>query len=850
VRPSRSPRLVAAAIALLLGGAAYVAAPGAAASARGFTPGGVPTSSTSLNGSVVVGPGGASTGYYTKVAVITQGSTLAFVNLDQLAHTVTSVARKANGAPLFTGNALPGSTVDVTGVSKLPPGTYDFYCQFHPNMTGQLIVEGSGGKPVKPPKLKFPMRLPVPRVLTGSHIRIPVRNAAVRMLPNGPKTQLWTFGGTYPGPTIKRPAGHKTKVTFVNKLSRGVGPITVHFHGDHHASRFDGQPDSHLVRAGHRRTYTYPLTAGGKPEPAAFEFYHDHRMGETSRDIWNGLQGMVVITHKGERKLHLPTGKYDVPLAVADRSFDNLNQLTEPFPTGPQSATEKINGPYAPPGDATVGDHVLVNGRYRPHLAVKAHRYRLRILNASNFQSYDFALSDGRSLTQIGNGDGLLPKPVVRKDIMLGPAQRADVIVNFRGESHKRVLLKSIPRSDNSPGGLGTPSEPLMEFRVGHKTADHSRVPARMPSAKPIKASGSPTAVWTFGLGGNASRGTFWTVNGSPYNPRRVDETVPLGSTQTWLLENLSTTTHFIHIHEEEWHTLAVNGKPPPAYDKGLVDTWRLDPGDSVEVAAKFDDYPGVFMIHCHMLDHEDHGMMAQFAVAKPGKKSSAVPAGYFRGTGPAMPAALAAMPLNKALATVAAVTNHVRVTPAMAAMGMGAMGDAAQMSDMDAPAPGWMHALVRLGWVISIELPLFALVMLWRRRHCLDAIGLRAFAILMLAGVAITHASDWLDKLQEAPYLAVGFGLLIAGSAASALALATWRRARPLELVGGWASGLTIAGYLWSRAIGLPQIPDHVGHWADPWGIASLAVEVPLVLLAVCRYFSAAPAPTTKGIT
>jgi FtsP/CotA-like multicopper oxidase with cupredoxin domain len=653
---------------------------------------------------------------------------------------------------------------------------------------------------------------------------------------------MWTFGGSFPGPTIRRPAGHRTKVTFVNKLSRGVGPVTVHLHGDHHASSSDGQPDKKLIREGHKRTYTYPLTDGGKPEPSAFEFYHDHRMGLTGRNNWNGLQGMFEITHKGEGKLHLPRGRFDVPLDVADRAFDNLNQLAEPFPTGGQQITDKIKGQYAPPGDATVGNDILVNGVYRPHLNVATHRYRLRILNSSDFQSYDLALSGQRPLVQIGNGSGLLPKPVKRHDIMLGPAQRADVIVNFHGEHHKRVLLKSIPRSDDAPGGIGTPSAALLEFRVRHKTPDHTSIPKSMPSAPAIDAPAAPTATWTFGLGGNLNRGTFWTVNGKPYDPRRIDLAVPRGSTQTWLLANLSTTTHFIHIHEEEWHTLLINGQAPPPYERGLMDTWRLDPGDTVEVAAKFSDYAGVFMIHCHMLDHEDHGMMAQFLVTKPSARASAaMPKGYFMGHGAAMPAALAKLPVGNAMATAVAAANHVTVSPHMAAMGMGAMGtgtpDPATLMDMDdmaGPAPAWMRTLVRLGWVVSVEAPFLALVLLWRRRRELAGAPLRSFAILMLAGVAITHASDWLDKLREAPYLAVGFGMLIFGSAAASLAMATWRRTRLLDSIAGWMSGLTIAGFLWSRAIGLPEIGDHVGHWADPWGIASLAVELPLVIVAM----------------
>jgi hypothetical protein len=191
-------------------------------------------------------------------------------------------------------------------------------------------------------------------------------------------------------------------------------------------------------------------------------------------------------------------------------------------------------------------------------------------------------------------------------------------------------------------------------------------------------------------------------------------------------------------------------------------------------------------------------------------------------------------------MATAVAAANHVTVSPHMAAMGMGAMGTggpdpaSTDMADMTGPAPAWMHSLVRLGWVVSVEAPFLALLLLWRRRRSLAGVGLRGFAILMLAGVAITHLSDWLEHMQDAPYLAVGFGMLIVGSAAGSLALAGWRRTRMLDDLGGWMAGLTIAGYLWSRAIGLPQIHDHVGEWVDPWGIASLVVEAALVAIAL----------------
>jgi hypothetical protein len=263
-------------------------------------------------------------------------------------------------------------------------------------------------------------------------------------------------------------------------------------------------------------------------------------------------------------------------------------------------------------------------------------------------------------------------------------------------------------------------------------------------------------------------------------------------------------------------------------------------------------------MIHCHMLDHEDHGMMAQFAVVKPG--SDALPHGYFMGTGPAMPTLLAAMPFGRAIETAADAANHVTITPELAATGMqmgttravnaslstgavdmssmhGGSGDAMTSEMEDGPAPHWMRLLIRVGWVLSIELPLMALILLWRRRRAVDGLMLRTFSILMLAGVAITHVSDWLDKLQEATYIAVGFGLLIVGSGLCALAIATWRRTRLVDDAGAVMSALTIAAYLYSRAIGLPEIPDHIGHWVDAWGNASLVVEAALVAVALRRF-------------
>ncbi|HSV38610.1 MAG TPA: multicopper oxidase domain-containing protein [Nocardioidaceae bacterium] len=592
-------------------------APSSVAADRGFVAGAA-RATMPIYASVVIPKDGATKGYATKVVTISQDGLLSVVNLDTIDHTVTSVAIDSEGDPLFDVIVPPGATVSVPAASLLAPGTYDFFCTFHPNMTGELIVEGDSGG-VTPALPKFEQPLLIPPVRTGDHIRLPMKKTLQRVLPHGRRTPLWTYGNSWPGPTIRRPAGHATDVTFTNELPRSAGSMSVHFHGDHHAARFDGQPGSFLVRRGRPRTYHFPLTYAGKPEPSSFFWYHDHRMDVTARNNWQGLQGMFIVDDARPRDLRLPEGRHDIPLLVGDRSFTEKNRFTNPFRNGPTMIHTKagmaFTGPKAPPNDATVGTRVLVNGRYAPFLRVSATRYRLRLLNASSFSAYNFALSDGRPFVQIGTGNGLLRQPVVRQNILLGPAQRADVIVDFHREKGQNVVLSSIPRTDGSETGTGSRSAALMEFRVRSDAPDRSRIPASLPGPGPIEVPNKVSKTWTFGLSGDAETGTFWSINGRSFDMDRVDFRVPLGSTQRWRIRNVAPVSHYVHIHAEQWHTVTRAGEKPPPWERGLEDTWRLDPGEEVVVAAKFTDYTGPFMIHCHMLDHEDHGMMARFLV-------------------------------------------------------------------------------------------------------------------------------------------------------------------------------------------------------------------------------------------
>lgn len=458
---------------------------------------------------VVMGLDATRRGYTTPVVTMSQDGLLSAVNLDDIDHTVTSVAVGSDGEPLFDVRVPAGATVSIPAAGDLAAGTYAFYCFFHPSMRGSLVVQGSsGGTPPAPPSFDQP--LTVPEVVRDDHVRIRARAAKVQMLPSGPKTPLWTFGGTYPGPTIRRPAGRFTQVTVVNDLPRRAGATTLHLHGDHHASKDDGQPTRYLIRKGRQRTYDYPLTYDGRPEPSSFFFYHDHRMDRTSRNNWRGLQGMFIVDDAKDAGLRLPRGKRDLPLLVTDRSFTQRNRLTNPFSDAARHTDHHgqmaWRGPKAPPNDATVGSRILVNGRVTPYQRVSATRYRLRLLNGSNFSADNFSLSDGRPFVQIGTGSGLLPKPVVRQNILLGPAQRADVVVDFAGESGQDVVLASVPRTEE---GTGSREAPIMQFRVRGTAKDPSRVPATLGSVPRLDAPTKIAQTWDFGLGGDPDHGTF-----------------------------------------------------------------------------------------------------------------------------------------------------------------------------------------------------------------------------------------------------------------------------------------------------------------------------------------------------
>lgn len=481
----------------------------------------------------------------------------------------------------------------------------------------------------------FRRPLPIPRVITDADITIRMRRARVRLLP-GRRTRMWTYDGTFPGPTIRRPAGQETRVTFVHELGAKVAELTVHLHGGHNTADDDGQPggltaaqprsiycdisprlgdaesgNDLLIEPGESRTYTYGLEEDGQPERGAFQWYHDHRLDRTARNVWRGLAGMFIVDGEDDYPggpLGLPEGPFDIPLMLSDRSLNRRNQLTNPF-----------RG-LRPPDDGVTGELILVNGAYRPRHRMLPRRYRLRILNASNFRAYNLALSNDAPMTQIATESGLMPAPLRRKRILLGPGERVEVVVDFAGLRGRRVRLESVKRR-GAPVALGSRAfeGPLVEFRVADtEVEDLSSVPATL---RPLPAwtaglIGSPPDkehTWRITVGGGIN--PRWLINGRTYDPAYVEATATEGEVVVWEIQNRTAVAHMMHLHQTDWLLLRRSGRAPKRWERCLKETFFMDPYERILVAGRPTDHLGRFVVHCHMLDHEDHGLMSQFEV-------------------------------------------------------------------------------------------------------------------------------------------------------------------------------------------------------------------------------------------
>jgi spore coat protein A len=479
--------------------------------------------------------------------------------------------------------------------------------------------------------------LPIPEIAKSSEYRPSPDNPAIKLpyyhVPMRPfeskihrdlkPTLQWGYNATSPGPTFETRSGQGLLVEWANELPAAhFLPIdhtihgaeadkpdvrtVVHLHGAKAPPASDGYPENWFA-TGKSAICHYP-----NHQDAAMLWYHDHALGINRLNVFAGLLGAFFVRDEFEDGLDLPRGEYEIPLVIYDRIFDLHAQLNYPV-------SDDAKKPWTPD---VFGDAFIVNGKLFPYLEVEPRKYRFRLLNGANARFFHLALSDGQVFHQIGTDQGLLPAPVRVERVNLAPAERADVVVDFSGLAGKNIVMTNDAFT-------------VMQFRVARGAArDAKPLPDRLrPVAKIEESAAVKTRMLSLVEVDDLVQRPTTMLLGNMHWSMPVTENPVLDSTEIWGLVNTTDDSHPIHLHLVRFQILdrrsfSINkywtkgeirytgpAMPPDPCELGWKDTVRADPGMVTRIIARFEGFPGRYVWHCHILEHEDNEMMRPFDV-------------------------------------------------------------------------------------------------------------------------------------------------------------------------------------------------------------------------------------------
>jgi len=453
---------------------------------------------------------------------------------------------------------------------------------------------------------RYAVPLPIPPVLKGQdYYEITEYQKAVSIVP-GLSTNMLTYNGSVPGPTIVAERYKPIQVKIRNSLPLlhpkwgHVLDTSTHLHGSASLPQYDGYA-SDLTAKNQNKTYHYPNF-----QPARTLWYHDHAVHNTAQNAYSGLIAQYHIHDAEERKL-LPQGAFDVPLTVSDAMFARDGSL---------SYDDKTQS-------GLWGDVILVNGAPWPVMKVQRRIYRFRVLNASISRSYRFSLSTGHPVTVVATDGGLMPVAQTVRSWRHGGAERYEILVDFsKYAAGTRVELRNASNKNNVDFDY---TSKVMAFDV---TADP--VDTTDPTAKTLPTTLVPSTAMSLKASQAVKTRRFrvkrdlneWTIDGVTWrdvvesNYQKVLADPDLDAIEIWEIENSSGGWfHPVHIHLVDFQILSRNGSAPFAWEKGPKDVVYVGEGETVRLIMKFEHNRGRYMMHCHNLPHEDHDMMAQFSV-------------------------------------------------------------------------------------------------------------------------------------------------------------------------------------------------------------------------------------------
>ena len=490
-----------------------------------------------------------------------------------------------------------------------------------------------------------------------------------------PPTPVWTYQGTYPGPTFEVRRGQPIAVKWINNLpsrhlfaeaidhtlhgaDKGEPDVrtVVHLHGGKTMPESDGHPEAWFTR-GFAETGPFPNSGifyYTNDQPSAMLWYHDHAIAITRLNVMAGLAGLYFIREPGEESLGLPSNDYEIPLVIQDKRFNQDGSIFYPTFGLPGAIHPQWQPDY-------FGDVAMVNGMVMPYLEVEPRRYRFRMLNAANTTWFNLRLAasskPGPSFVQIGTDLGFIPKPVTKESILIVNAERADVIVDFSGFDGEDLVMTN-DAANPFPIGFRPNITKIMQFRVRAKSngKDSTKIPSALPAdvldLKGVTPPSRDIVLTEDTVALPVPEGfcevhlpTRLLVEERPFHDPVI--TAPLADhTEIWRFINATAVAHPMHVHLATMRVLDRQAFDVDKYlETGKIvttgarlaagpnelnapkDTVRVDFATVTRVLLTFDvpkDVPFVsgqrlrYVHHCHMLEHEDNDMMRPFDIVIP----------------------------------------------------------------------------------------------------------------------------------------------------------------------------------------------------------------------------------------
>lgn len=399
----------------------------------------------------------------------------------------------------------------------------------------------------------------------------------------GEKTKTLGYNGSLLGPVIKLKQGQQVTINTSNKLNTNT---SFHWHGLKVDDNADGSPH-HLIKPETTEKITFNVD-----QEAATLWFHPHPEGQTASQVYEGLAGLMYIEDKNSDKLDLPSnyGVNDIPLIVQDRYFDENNQID--YDESYQS-------------DGTQGDTLMINGTINPSLEVKNRWIRYRLINGSNATNFTFSFDGQIDFYQVASDGGFLNKPTKMSRLTLSPGERAEIIVDTK-ESLTRDKLNLLV-NDQIALHMNLLKQDKKETFLTNQVLN------RLPQVDKSKLETLPNQ--QINLKGMSH---MVSINGEQFEMDRINLTKKLGTKEVWEVNNISNMMggmiHPFHIHGVQFQVISRNGKQPSANELGWKDTILVNPDEQIKLLISFDK-KGIFMYHCHILEHEEYGMMGQMEV-------------------------------------------------------------------------------------------------------------------------------------------------------------------------------------------------------------------------------------------